>query len=131
MQTPKEALPHGGLSPVSHVAFSYTTLGELLATYERLAAKGIEPVWPINHGPTVSIYYRDPDGNRVELQVDTMTRAEANEYVASPAFRENPIGVIFDPKDMLNRFRAGVAEAELMRRPALPPGKTPAEMIRR
>src|SRR6185369_2448763 len=59
-----------------HIAFSYGDLGDLLQTYRRLEAAGITPFWCINHGPTVSFYYKDPDGNKVELQVDTMPSAE-------------------------------------------------------
>jgi catechol-2,3-dioxygenase len=53
-----------------HVAYSYNDLGELLSTYRRLKERGITPHWPINHGVTTSMYYRDPDNNRVELQID-------------------------------------------------------------
>ncbi len=59
-----------------HTAFTYRDLGELLYTYRRLKAGGIEPYWCVNHGPTTSMYYRDPDGNRVELQVDNFATAE-------------------------------------------------------
>ena len=41
-----------------------------LYTYARLKGDGIEPYWCINHGPTTSLYYKDPDGNQIELQVD-------------------------------------------------------------
>jgi catechol-2,3-dioxygenase len=58
-----------------HVAYSYRDLGELLATYRRLKAHGILPHWPINHGMTTSMYYRDPDDNRVELQIDNFATA--------------------------------------------------------
>jgi catechol-2,3-dioxygenase len=47
-----------------HVAYTYNDLGELLATYQRLKIAGILPHWPINHGVTTSMYYRDPDNNR-------------------------------------------------------------------
>lgn len=107
---------------VHHVAYTYASLRDLLATWRRLKAKGIEPFWPINHGPTVSLYYRDPDGNAVELQVDVYpTKQEASAFFDSEAFRENPIGVAFDPEDMARRYEAGVPEQELMRRPAGPP----------
>ena len=107
---------------VHHVAYTYASLGALLATWRRLKQEGIEPYWPINHGPTVSMYYRDPDGNSVELQVDAYaTKQEAVAFFDSAAFRENPIGVIFDPEDMARRYESGVPEQELMRRPAGPP----------
>lgn len=35
---------------VHHIAYSYHRIGELLATYERLKALDILPVWTINHG---------------------------------------------------------------------------------
>lgn len=107
---------------VHHVAYTYASLRDLLATYRRLKAQGIEPYWPINHGPTVSLYYRDPDGNSVELQVDVYpSKAEAAAFFDSEAFRENPIGVVFDPEDMVRKYESGVPEQDLMRRPAGPP----------
>ena len=47
---------------LSHIAYSYRTMRDLLSTYVRLRAEGILPFRPINHGPTVSMYYHDPDG---------------------------------------------------------------------
>ncbi len=64
-----------------HVAFTHADLGDLLCTYARLKGEGIEPYWCINHGPTTSMYYKDPDGNRIELQVDNFpTAAETNRW---------------------------------------------------
>jgi catechol-2,3-dioxygenase len=103
---------------VEHVAFTYGSLGDLLDTYERLKGLGITPYWTINHGPTTSMYYRDPDGNQVELQVDNFDRVEAlHAWFRSGAFADNPIGVEFDPLDLVAGYRAGVPTAELLRRP--------------
>ena len=67
-----------------HVAFTHADLGDLLYTYARLKGEGIEPYWCINHGPTTSMYYKDPDGNRVEFQVDNFPSAdEANRWMRS------------------------------------------------
>ena len=111
---------------VHHVAYTYATLGDLLATYRRLKAQGIEPYWPINHGPTVSLYYRDPDANSVELQVDVFaTKQEASAFFTSAAFRANPIGVGFDPEEMVRSYEAGVPEQDLMRRGDGPPPPLP------
>ena len=41
----------------------------------RLKDTGITPYWCINHGFTLSMYYRDPDQNQVELQVDLFDSA--------------------------------------------------------
>src|SRR6185436_7898005 len=81
---------------LEHVAFTYESLGDLLDTYERLKGLAITPYWTINHGPTTSLYYRDPDGNQVELQIDNCSLADADAFVRSDAFQRNPIGVTFD-----------------------------------
>ena len=74
-----------------HVAYSYRDLGELLATYKRLKAAGILPHWPINHGVTTSMYYRDPDNNRVELQIDNFaTAGRAGRLFPEPRLRREP-----------------------------------------
>lgn len=102
---------------LEHVAFTYATLGDLLETYERLRGLDIRPYWTINHGPTTSLYYHDPDGNQVELQIDNCSLAEADAFVRSEAFARNPIGVPFDADTLLRRFRAGEPVAELTRYP--------------
>jgi len=108
-----------------HLAWSFPDLGSLLGTYARLKAKGILPFRPINHGPTLSLYYRDPDGTAVELQVDTSPdKASAAAFLESEAFLANPIGVAFDPDALLADWLAGTPEAALLRRPegpAVPP----------
>lgn len=114
-----------------HIAFTYSSLGDLLYTYERLRGLGIEPFWCINHGPTTSMYFKDPDGNRVELQVDNMPSIESiDRWMKSGEFDANPIGVVYDPEDLLARYRGGEAHEDLVRRPALPEGVSPLEMLR-
>ena len=94
-------------SGVDHIAFTYATLGDLLATYQRVNALGIRPYWCINHGGTTSMYYQDPDHNHVELQIDNFTTPEEiNAFLDGPEFTENPIGEDFDPDEMVTRFLA-------------------------
>jgi hypothetical protein len=101
-----------------HVAFTYRTLGDLLATYERLRDAKLLPVFSINHGPTTSMYYVDPDGNQIELQVDNYDSIEdATAFFYSDAFAVNPVGVEFEPEELLARFKAGEDEALLKKRP--------------
>ena len=114
-----------------HVAFTHADLGDLLYTYARLKREGIEPYWAINHGPTTSLYYKDPDGNRIEFQVDNFpTTAEANRWMRSGEFAGNPIGVVFDPNDLHARYLAGEPLEALVVRPPLPEGATPFDMLR-
>jgi len=114
-----------------HIAFTYADFGDLLYTYERLRRAGIQPFWCINHGPTTSMYYKDPDGNKVELQVDNFpSTEETNRWMRSGEFAANPIGVVFDPENLVARYRAGEPLATLVVRPPLPEGATPFDMLR-
>ena len=107
--------PTEGHSGLHHSAFTYGSLEDLLGTFERLDADGVEPIWCVNHGPTTSMYYEDPDGNHVELQIDNFTDPEdLEDFFASGAFDANPIGVNFDPDEMVERFEAGASFEELV-----------------
>ncbi|MEP0068309.1 VOC family protein [Pyruvatibacter sp.] len=104
---------------LDHVAFTYRNLSDLLATHQRLQAEGITPVWCTNHGPTTSIYYADPDGNKAELQVENFDTAEDMlRWAEGPDFVDNPIGVDFDPSELLVRLQAGEPEVSLKHRPS-------------
>ncbi len=125
-----------GLSPASrrhagldHVAFTYRSADDLFATYERLRDRGITPYWCINHGPTLSFYYRDPDGNQVELQIDLQANVAAtNEWVATSDFATNPLGVKFVPEDLIARYRAGEPPASVFARPVIDPADVMAQL---
>jgi catechol 2,3-dioxygenase-like lactoylglutathione lyase family enzyme len=107
-----------GVAGVHHAAFTYASLTDLMNNYERLRDIGIRPVFVINHGPTTSLYYADPDGNQIELQIDNYDEIEdSTAFFFSEAFAENPIGVEFDPDDLLARLRAGEPEETLKKRP--------------
>lgn len=98
---------------VEHFAFTYASLDDLFGQYERMKAAGIAPYWTINHGMTLSAYYRDPDGNQVETQVDSMTMEEADEFMSGPLFAANPIGINVDFDALIARRRAGEADASI------------------
>jgi len=100
---------------VDHFAFSYASVGELLSTYERLAARGIRPTTSIHHGITLSFYYLDPDRNQVELQVDAFRSVAATNAYLESSFVTNPIGVLFDGDALVKRWREGASDAELLR----------------
>ena len=112
---------------IDHIGLTVPSLERLLVTYERLKRAGITPVWAINHGPTTSLYYEDPDGIRLEFQVENLpTASETAEYFGTPAYRDNPIGVTFDPDCLLAQMRSGVARDELVKQGAgTPAGQVP------
>lgn len=116
VQNPAYTDPPENAVGLEHFAYAFHSLGDLLQTYKRLTAKGITPFWCVNHGPTTSLYYRDPDGNRIELQVDNFPDVETLKgWFGTGAFRKNPIGVDFDPEKLLERWESGEPEAELIR----------------
>jgi len=106
---------------MDHLAFTFASLGDLLETYVRLRDADVAPIWTINHGPTTSIYYRDPDGIQVELQIDNFPTLEALEaWFATGAFATNPIGIEFDPDELVARFEAGEPVEDLVAWPTEP-----------
>ncbi|KAL6253127.1 hypothetical protein RBB50_000848 [Rhinocladiella similis] len=111
---------------LEHVAYSFRTLEELLMAYRQRKAIGIEPSWCVNHGPTTSIYYKDPDGNMIETQVDNFaTIEEANDFMHGKYFAENPIGTDFDPEELIQRIKNGEDEETLKKRVEIGPRGLP------
>ena len=74
---------------------------DLMAQYEKMCAFGCKPFMSVRHGPTLSMYSEDPDGNGLEFQVDLLTVEEANLFMKSDAFHVNPIGEPFDPDELV------------------------------
>ena len=58
-----------------HIAHAYASLEDLLLTYAPLKTVGITPWMSVNPGITTSMYYHDPDGHSVELQIDNFESA--------------------------------------------------------
>jgi hypothetical protein len=68
------------------------------------------------------VYYHDPDGNTLELQVENFdTLEEAAEYMKSEAYLMNPLGVDFDMMELIERIKSGESEEALKKRPASGP----------
>jgi catechol-2,3-dioxygenase len=117
-----------------HSAFEYDGFADLNASYLRLRELGIEPEICLDHGMTLSYYYKDPDGNRVELQVDVFGNWSAStEWMRTSAdFKSNPIGVFVDPAKIAQAAAGGEPFTEIHRRamagelsPAQPPIEIP------
>jgi catechol 2,3-dioxygenase-like lactoylglutathione lyase family enzyme len=113
---------------VNHVGYTFNSAGELLDNYDRLKKIGITPYWRVHHGVTLSVYYRDPDGNRMEFQVDCCRNAEeAHKFMHSEAFAANPVGVEIDVDDLLAQYRNGASEKSLLAMPVDSPAQIPPE----
>jgi catechol 2,3-dioxygenase len=64
------ATPEPTQPGLHHVAWQLGSFEELQAAYRELKSVGIEVESTIEHNVTRSIYFPDPDGNRVELYCD-------------------------------------------------------------
>ena len=111
----KPARPVG----VSHLAFAYASLGELLFVYKRMKERGHAPVRTVNHGNSTSFYYEDPDGNTVETMMDNYEPAATQDYKRhyqwSEFFGEMKEGE-FDADKMVALYESGVSDTTLIDR---------------
>ncbi|RVX70169.1 hypothetical protein B0A52_05502 [Exophiala mesophila] len=110
--TPKDPAAAG----LWHVAFTFKSLEELLQAYSQRKEHGILPSWCINHGPTTSMYYFDPDGNQIETQIDNLDTEGADMYMQSQSYQVNPIGVKFDPEELIEMLNKGVDPESIKKR---------------
>lgn len=78
--------PAGGFNPINQISFRMASLAGLREMHRRLEAEGVKDLAPVSHGNALSLYFRDPEGNRLELFVDT------------PWYVEQPVRVPLDMK---------------------------------
>jgi catechol-2,3-dioxygenase len=103
-------------SPLKHLAYAYGSMKDLVAQYRHMQALGHAPAQCVNHGPTVSYYYEDPDGNGVEFFVDRFaTMEEAKAYFDTDSFKKNVFGYFLDPEFVARQVDEGVEDQEVMR----------------
>ncbi len=101
-----EKTGHNGMH---HSAFEYACFADLMSSYDRLKGEGISPAFCLDHGLTISLYYKDPEGNFVELQSDNFGdwKRSTAFMQTSRDFQRNPIGTFFDPEKVYQAFLAG------------------------
>jgi catechol-2,3-dioxygenase len=63
-------LPKPGESPVDHISFRIDSITDLRVFHEALLSSSTA-LQTVSHGTTWSIYFRDPEENRLELFTDT------------------------------------------------------------
>lgn len=101
-----------------HTAFEYGTFGQWIDNYVRLRDVGILPIMSLDHGMTMSMYYQDPDGNGVEIQVDAFGDwTLSKEWMwAAQEFAEDQVGPQFDPEKLVVAYRSGMSAEEIHKR---------------
>lgn len=62
--------PADGTTGLFHVAFLYPTRAELARAVRQVVASGVALDGAANHGVSHAVYFRDPDGNGIELYWD-------------------------------------------------------------
>ncbi len=60
-----------GFNVVNQISFRAERLDDLRELLARLPAAGVGEIAQISHGISWSLYFRDPDGNRIEVFVDS------------------------------------------------------------
>lgn len=60
-----------GFNHINQISFRVDSLAELREVAARAKANGVETVAPVSHGNAWSIYFKDPEGNGVEVYLDT------------------------------------------------------------
>lgn len=59
------------ISTLNQVSFRLASMSELRRVHAELAALKVAELTPTNHGGSWSLYFMDPEGNRIELFVPT------------------------------------------------------------
>ncbi|WP_254768801.1 VOC family protein [Salinilacihabitans rarus] len=74
-----------GSAGLYHVAFEVEDAAALRSTYRRLRADGV-PVTAVDHDISEALYFDDPDGNGVEVYLDTRATGDERWGGASRPF---------------------------------------------
>ena len=66
-----EGRPEGAPSTINQLSFEVASLDELRQMYRRVVDEGVKNLLPRNHGNAWSVYFDDPEGNNVEVYLDS------------------------------------------------------------
>ena len=58
-------------NPINQISFRMADFPGLREMYRRLTREAVKEMHPVSHGNALSVYFHDPEGNRIELFVDT------------------------------------------------------------
>jgi catechol-2,3-dioxygenase len=97
--------PAAGYNVINQISFKLPTLADLKAMHARVRQEGIKEFRIVTHGNAWSLYFADPEGNRVELFVDTPWHTP--QPLAEPFDIEAPVAAILEQTETLCRSRPG------------------------
>ena len=78
--------PAAGFNPINQISFRMADFAGLREMHRRLVGEKVGELAPVSHGNALSVYFKDPEGNRIELFVDT------------PWYVEQPVRIPMDMK---------------------------------
>ena len=58
-------------NPINQISFRVENFAGLREFYRAIQDEPVSEISPVSHGNALSVYFKDPEGNRVELFVDT------------------------------------------------------------
>lgn len=90
--------PDVQFSTVFQMSFRVPDVTALRKMYDLAARLGLADLQPIDHGNALSIYFRDPEGNMIEVYMDT------DHYVPQPHY--HPIDFSLTDQEILDRANA-------------------------
>jgi len=95
-------------NPINQISFRMADFAGVREMYRRLQHEPVTEISPVSHGNALSVYFRDPEGNRLELFVDT------------PWYVKQPLRVPMDMQ-LSDRELWAWAEAEARKQPGFKP----------
>jgi len=98
---------------VNQISFKLPALADLKAMHARARDEGMKQFRIVTHGNAWSVYFADPEGNRVEVFVDTPWHTP--QPVVEPFDIEAPVEVIERETEALCRNRPGFMSREQWR----------------
>ena len=63
-----ERLP---FNPINQISFRVQDFAGLRELHRAIQSEPVSEISPVSHGNALSVYFKDPEGNRIELFVDT------------------------------------------------------------
>ena len=56
---------------INQISFRMDDLAGLREMHRRVEREGAAEIYPVSHGNALSVYFKDPEGNRIEMFIDT------------------------------------------------------------
>lgn len=98
---------------LDHFALKFASVADLVQVYRAAKEAGIKPKMCLNHGVTTSLYYEDPDGNDIEIQIEAYSNPEDVQKHMKNLNPANTKATNFDPDELMRRVEAGESKESL------------------